>query len=160
MSFIASPKIFSPFRLIYGIRINVFQIRSPNKWSSSTLISCIQSLLLILYILHNETFWSTFPTLWIGSFNFAPLLHTYFNFSFSHFLLTLVCSSNFFIYYFKHGSLCKSRRKAAANRAKIQTELGSPAMHQQTGTTTLMNMTIETSNSASTRPELLRLSTR
>jgi len=86
-----------------------------------------------------------------------------FNFLSSHFLLTLVCSSNFFIYYFKHGSLCKSRRKA--DRAKMQTEMGSPAAtHTNAGgqTTTLMNMTIETSigaQASSTRPELLRLST-
>ena len=45
---------------------------------------------------------------------------------FSHFLLTLVCSSNFFIYYFKHGSLCRSR----ANRAKRRNELGSPVQTQ------------------------------
>ena len=133
-------------------------IASPNKCSSSTLISCIQSLLLVLYIM--RLFEAPFQHCELGLLTLLLSYSTYFNFSFSHFLLTLVCSSNFFIYYFKHGSLCKSRRKAAANRAKIQTELGSPAMHQQTGTTTLMNMTIETSNSASTRPELLRLSTR
>ncbi len=42
--------------------------------------------------------------------------------SISHFLLTLVCSSNFFIYYFKHGSLCRSR----ANKAKMKSEMASP----------------------------------
>ena len=84
-----------------------------------------------------------------------------FNFLSSHFLLTLVCSSNFFIYYFKHGSLCKSRRKAAADRAKMHNEMGSPAaMHTNTGGQ-IMNMTIETTvGNTSTRPELLRLSTR
>ena len=42
----------------------------------------------------------------------------------SHFLLTFVCSANFFIYYAKHGSLCKSRK------AKKRNDLASPTHTQ------------------------------
>jgi len=75
----------------------------------------------------------------------------------SHFLLTLVCSSNFFIYYFKHGAICRSR----ANRAKRQNELGSPV---QTQATTFQNSTIGAATAmivpVPARDEILRSSSR
>lgn len=76
----------------------------------------------------------------------------------SHFLLTLVCSSNFFIYYLKHGTLCRSR----SHRARMHSELGSPATQPRT-TNLLGPPSSALPNSATTtglRHNIIRLSSR
>jgi hypothetical protein len=47
--------------------------------------------------------------------SYLSMTDVYFLFLFpSHVLLTLVCSSNFYIYYMKHGSLCKKEESRSA----------------------------------------------
>ena len=78
------------------------------------------------------------------------------NFNFSHFLLTLVCSSNFFIYYFKHGSLCRSR----TNKSKMRNELASPTHTQPNAGTFQLTTTAVTVCDTPERTNLLRIHSR
>ena len=60
------------------------------------------------------------------SFNFtvfvfsATFFWLYFLCFFSHVLLTLVCSSNFYIYYIKHGSICKREQTSRTDPVEMQ----------------------------------------
>ncbi len=52
----------------------------------------------------------------------------------SHVMLTLVCSSNFFIYYFKHGNVCQRGRRR--RNASVPTTGGATTRMTTTTTTT------------------------
>lgn len=62
----------------------------------------------------------------------------------SHVLLTLVTSFNFFIYYFKHGNVCKSRENTQQSLARTNTERPKRVRKETFGTTTSYEKTRDT----------------